>query len=230
VVTAEKSIARGPHRFSARAGSIAHLITSSAQLDQVHDLSEGALLLYRRDEGRRFSPRLGFSFPRIIPVPLLGSIRLGLWVHQEEHPMTRTFISAALVALAAVGLGKADEFYANITKVEDGKVTFFKVRLNKDTMKTEKFGEDRTLPTTKDVMTTKTTFDFKTEKATTMNIEGGLKNDVFTKIDLTKKSKIDGLSGLRAVIVTNEADKNIVEIHVGGFPGMKRVKDKKVEK
>jgi hypothetical protein len=130
--------------------------------------------------------------------------------------MYRKFAVAAVVTLITFGIALADEFTASITKVEDGKVTFHKTKFNKEDKKLEK-GEAMTLPVSKDLKVTKAAFGKGKGKAGDP-LEGGLKNELFTKISE---------KGLFAQIVTDSDNKNITEIRVFAGFGKKDKKDKK---
>jgi hypothetical protein len=116
--------------------------------------------------------------------------------------MMKKFALPVLLLLVCFGLSWAEEFRATITKVDGGKVTFFK---NKG--KGEK-GEEGTLPVADKVKVLKTKFNKETMKAEAGDpIEDGLKNEMFTKI---------GERGLRATIVTDDKGEKITEIRAGG--------------
>jgi hypothetical protein len=112
-----------------------------------------------------------------------------------------------------VGLAFTEEFGAAITKVSDGKITFAKTKFDKDTKKFEK-GEPMTLPVAADVKVVKGKFNKDTKKLEAGDaIEGGLKNEMFTKI---------GDKGVNATIVTDADNKKITEIRVFTFGGKKK--------
>ena len=116
--------------------------------------------------------------------------------------MLRKIIAASVVLVLSVGVVFADEFRAVITKVEGGKVSFFKVEgKGKDAKKS---GDEMTLPVAKDVKVV--VRGKKGEDPTPL--EGGLKHKRFTNI---------GEKGVGAQIVT-EGDK-ITEIRVFGGKG-----------
>ena len=98
--------------------------------------------------------------------------------------MLRKIIGTTVVALLFVGFAFAEEMMAVITKVEDGKVTFAKLEgKGKDAKK----GESQTLPTAENVKVVKGMFNKENKKFEAGDaIEGGLKNEIFTKIDAEK--------------------------------------------
>ena len=113
-------------------------------------------------------------------------------------------LCAAFVLTVCVGLGMAEEFRAVITKVADGKVTFYEMKgFGKDAEK----GDSKTLTVADSVKVVKGKFDPDTKKVEAGEaIEGGLKAEQFTSI---------GEKGVRATIITN-SDNKITEIRVGG--------------
>ena len=113
--------------------------------------------------------------------------------------MLRKVVSAAVILVLCVGVTLADEIRVFITKVEGNKVTF---QENKG--KGER-GESKTLPVDAKVKVVKGKFDKDTKKtvSTGEDIEGGLKNKMFTDI---------GEKGVAATIITK--DNKISEILV----------------
>jgi hypothetical protein len=112
-----------------------------------------------------------------------------------------------------VGLAMADTFGAIITKVDGGKVTFYKFKFNAEEKKIEK-GEKMTLPTATDVKVSSGKFNFQEKKLEAEKpLENGLKNKRFT--DIPEK-------GMFASITTSTDNKKITEIIVGG--GFKKKK------
>jgi hypothetical protein len=130
--------------------------------------------------------------------------------------MLRRVVCCLFVLALCVGITLAEEFSAAITKVADGKVTFAKTKFDKDTKKLEK-GKEETLPVDDKVKVVKGKFNKETMKLEAGDaIEGGLKNEMFTKI---------GEKGVNATIVTDKDNKKITEIRVFTFGGIKK-KDK----
>jgi hypothetical protein len=126
--------------------------------------------------------------------------------------MLRRIVSAAVVLGLCVGVAMAAEIRGVITKVSDGKVTFYSVKFDKDTKKVDK-GEEQTLPVADNVKVVKSKFNKDTKKTEPGEaLEGGLKNEMFTKI---------GEKGVGATIITDDASKKITEIRVGGGRGGK---------
>jgi hypothetical protein len=116
--------------------------------------------------------------------------------------MLRKFVCAAVVVVVGLGVAMADEFGAVITKVDGNKVTFQKVK------KGEK-SDPMTLPVKAGAKITKGMFNKDTKKFEAGDaIDTGLKNEMFTKIDAEK--------GLAVRITTDEDNKNITAITVGG--------------
>jgi len=115
--------------------------------------------------------------------------------------MLRKLVCAAVVVVIGIGVVTADEFRATITKVENGKITFKKGKKGEE-------GEAMTLPVTAKVKVTEGKFNPDTQKFDAgKEIEKGLKNEMFTKIDA---------KGVRATITTDADNKNITAIAVGG--------------
>jgi hypothetical protein len=171
--------------------------------------------------------------------------------------MFRKLVCAIFVMTIGVGLLAAEEFTANITKVDGDKVTLQKMKKGeKGKFGQEKDGDPITLTVAKDAKITKAKFSFDKDnmKATWTNegaLEGGLKNEIF-KIEEKKKEepkddakdkdkgkgkgkfggKGFGGGGLNALITTSEDGKTVTAIEVrqfGGF-GKKKDKDKTTDK
>ena len=114
--------------------------------------------------------------------------------------MLRKLACVGVVLLFCISIATADEFIARITKIEGNKVTLVKGKKG-DT-------QEMTLPASKSVKVVNAKFNPDTKKLEAGDpIENGLKNEMFTKISD---------KGLRATIVTDTDNKNIVEIRVGG--------------
>jgi hypothetical protein len=125
--------------------------------------------------------------------------------------MLRRFVCAAVILVLGVGVVMAEEFMGMITKVEGGKVTFTE-------FKGKEKGDAKTLPVAEKVKVVKGKFNKDTKKMEAGDaIEGGLKNEMFTKI---------GEKGVFASIVTDKDNKQITEIRAFTFGG-KKGKDKK---
>jgi hypothetical protein len=111
----------------------------------------------------------------------------------QGDDMLRKIIGTTVVALLFVSFAFAEEIRAVITEVKDGKVTFAKMEgKGKDAKK----GESQTLPAADDIKVVKGMFNKETMKVEEGDaIEGGLKNEMFTKIDAEK--------GMRATVTTD---------------------------
>jgi hypothetical protein len=110
-----------------------------------------------------------------------------------------------------LGVALADEFGAVITKVQGGKVTFFK--FPKGGGKKFEEGTQITLPTAATVKVVSGKFNPETKKFEAGEpLPGGLKNERLSNI----------AEGIFAMIVTDADNKKITEIRVGG-----KVKKKK---
>ncbi len=97
--------------------------------------------------------------------------------------MFRKLLCALFVMSVSMGLVAAEEFTGIIKKVDGDKITFAKLAFGKGKDKDKK-AEDITLPTAKDCKINKGTRDFKAKETKVGDaIEGGLKNEIFTKID-----------------------------------------------
>jgi hypothetical protein len=120
--------------------------------------------------------------------------------------MLRKFVCAGFIVAVGLSVAMADEFTANISKVDGNKVTFTKLKVNPDT-KTIVIGEPTTLPVTADAKITKGKFNKDTNKFEAGDtLPNGLKNEVFTAI---------GKKGVSAIITTDTANKNITAIKIG---------------
>jgi hypothetical protein len=113
-------------------------------------------------------------------------------------------LACAMFVMMAVSFGfvVADEFPAIITKVDGDKISFFK------TKKGKKDGEEITIPAIEKVRVAKGKFD-KAEKKWTEGdaIEGGVKAEIFTKIDD---------KGVVVRITTDDETKKIKQILLTG--------------
>jgi len=123
--------------------------------------------------------------------------------------MLRKIVSVAVMLVLCVSVVMAGEYMGVITKVDGGKVTFTE-------MKGKEKGDTKTFSIAKDVKVVTGKFDKETKKVVAGDpLEGGLKNELFTKI---------GEKGVRAQIVTDKDDKAITSITV--LKGGKKGKDK----
>jgi hypothetical protein len=120
----------------------------------------------------------------------------------------RKFVCAAVVTVFAFGVAMGDEFVARISKIDDGKVTFTKVK------KGEKFDE-QTLPLAKTAKLVKGKFNKETK-----TIEAG---DPLDKEAVTKLMDKAGEKGAFAFIVTDADNKKITEIRFFGKKKKKKV-------
>lgn len=112
--------------------------------------------------------------------------------------MFRKLLCSMVVLTLGIGFAAADEFNVLITKVGDGKVSFFK------TKKGAKEGDEMTLPVAKDAKVVYGTA--KKGKFTPGDaVEGGLKSDVLAKI---------GAKGLSGHITTDADNKSVTQIGV----------------
>jgi hypothetical protein len=134
--------------------------------------------------------------------------------------MFRKLLYTMTMMTFSLSLAAAEEFSAILKKVDGDKVTFAKV-----TFKDKKFekGDDETLPAAKDVKVAKGEVSSKDKKLNVKvgdAIEGGLKHEMFTKIDDKK--------GLLVRITTSEDNKTITQLLVTPFG--KKKDDKKTDK
>ena len=105
--------------------------------------------------------------------------------------MLRQLITAGAVASLCLGIALAEELRGVITKVDGDKVTFAERK-----GKGEK-GEEKTYTTAAKVKVVKGKYNKETKKIEDlMPVEGGLKNELFTKI---------GDKGVQATIVTEDS-------------------------
>ncbi len=119
--------------------------------------------------------------------------------------MLRKVIATSLVLVLSVGVVFADEIRAVITKVEDNKVSFFKLEgKGKEAKKT---GDEITLPAIKDVKVVRQ----KKKGEEPEPIEGGLSHKMFSRG-----------KEIRALIVTDDDNKKIKEIRIFGGGGKKK--------
>jgi hypothetical protein len=136
--------------------------------------------------------------------------------------MFRKMVCVVFVMTVVIGVVGAEEFFAQLTKVDGDKVTFQKFKKGEKGKKGEKDGDEVTLPLAKDAKIVKGKFDKDAMKMVAGDaIEGGLKADNF-KIDEKK-------GGPFVRITTAEDKKSITEIMTFGFgkdKGKKDAKDK----
>src|SRR5436853_7543970 len=93
----------------------------------------------------------------------------------------KNFACAAVAPLVIIGVVLAEDLTTVISKVEDGKVTFKKLKINKED-KTVEWVDEQTLPTTTGVNVVKGRFDKDAMKVVAGDpIDGGLKNEMFTE-------------------------------------------------
>jgi hypothetical protein len=119
----------------------------------------------------------------------------------------RKFVCAAVVTVLAFSVAMGDEFVARVNKIEDGKVTFTKVK------KGEK-GEEATLPLAKGAKMVKGKFNKESK-----TIEAG---DALDKEAVSTIMEKSGKKGAFAFIVTDGDGKHITEIRF--FGGKKKKK------
>jgi len=144
--------------------------------------------------------------------------------------MFRRFILASTFVVCAVSFAFSDTFVGNITSVEGNKVTYKKFGGGKKGGGA-KGGEEATSEAIKDVAVTKGAGfkadpDKKGEK-----VEGGLKNEMFTKDKIGEKGIF-----ARITVADDGADKGkitaieTINFGAGGFKKGKKTDDKKDEK
>jgi hypothetical protein len=123
--------------------------------------------------------------------------------------MYRRFVAALVLALTATGFAAADEFQAIITKVQDGRVTYQRVKGRNEEGKTQ-YDAEKTLPHVKDVPVVKARYDTEARKmANGAPLEGGLKHDAFTTLGQNQD-----VAGVFVTLITDAGDKNITVIRV----------------
>jgi hypothetical protein len=107
----------------------------------------------------------------------------------------------AVMAIVIIGGScMADEIRAIISKVDGNKITFAESK-----GKGEK-GDEKTLPVSDNCKFVTAKFDKETKKVEPGDaLSDGIKNEKFTKI---------GEKGLRATVITDADNKNIIEIRV----------------
>jgi hypothetical protein len=122
--------------------------------------------------------------------------------------MLRKLACVAVAIVFSVGLVLAEEFNVSIKKIDGEKITAIKGgKFNKETKKLEG-GTETTLTVTKDVKVVKGTKNKETKKLEPGDaIEGGLKNEMFTKIDE---------NGIGARVVTNDQGQVTQILVMGG--------------
>ena len=127
--------------------------------------------------------------------------------------MLRKLACAGLLLALSVGLAMAEDFTVQIKKVDGDKITAIKgAKFNKETKKLEG-GTEVTLTAAANVKVVTGKKNKETKKTEAGDaIEGGLKNERFTKI---------GDNGIGARVTTND-DGNVTQIMV--FGGKKKKK------
>jgi hypothetical protein len=131
---------------------------------------------------------------------------IGGFQHFQGATMLRKIVCAVVVTTVGLGMALADDFTANISKVDGNKVTFKKTGKKGDPP-----GDEMTLPVKDGAKITKGMFNKDSKKVEPGEaIEGGLKSDTFTKI---------GDKGLVVSITTDDGNKNITAITTFGGGG-----------
>lgn len=118
--------------------------------------------------------------------------------------MLRKVVGAVVVLGLCLGIALADEFNARITKVDDNKVTFYEV---KGKGKDEEKGKEHTMPVAKSVKVLKGKKSKDSGKFEGEEVKEGLKHKMFSKDEIPEK-------GVRAMIITDDSNKKITEIHI----------------
>jgi hypothetical protein len=115
--------------------------------------------------------------------------------------MLRKLACVGIVLTFCLSVSMADEFLANIKKIEGDKVTFVKGKKGEA-------GQEMTLPAAKDVKITKGKFNKDTKKVEAGDeVTGGLKAEALSNI---------GEKGMFGYIVTDPDNKKITEIRLFG--------------
>ncbi|MCI0463463.1 MAG: hypothetical protein L0Z62_41525 [Gemmataceae bacterium] len=122
----------------------------------------------------------------------------------------RRFVCAAIVVTFTFSVAVADEFFANVKKIEDGKVTFIK-GAKKDVK-----GEEGTLPLAKDAKLVKGKYNKDTKSVAV--------GDPLQKEAITKMLEKAGAKGYLVQIVTDADNKKVTEIRFIGKKGGKKPK------
>jgi hypothetical protein len=134
-------------------------------------------------------------------------------------------VAGVSILVLSWGIANAEEFLAQISKVEGSKITAKVVKFDKDSFKKGGgFGKDafkdaetKTFTLTTDVKVTKRgKFNKDTGKAESTPLEEGLKNKMFS--DATEEKPVAGR------IITNDKGE-VTEISVGGKGGKKKKND-----
>ena len=121
--------------------------------------------------------------------------------------MLRKVVPACLVLVFCVGITLAEDINCTIKKIDGNKFTLQKTKFNKDTKKVENDGDAITGTVADTTKYVKGKFNKDTKKLEAGDpLEGGLKNDLFGKLDPDK--------GLRATV--SITDGKISQIMVGG--------------
>jgi hypothetical protein len=124
--------------------------------------------------------------------------------------MLRKVVGALFVLAVCFGITMAGETIAVIKKVDGNKVTFAESKGKGET------GPEQTLSVADNVKVLKGKFNKDTKAVEAGDaIEGGLKNEMFGKINPEK--------GMKALVVTDDGSKKITEIRIMG--GGKKKKD-----
>jgi len=114
--------------------------------------------------------------------------------------MIRKLLCSMVVMVVCIGFVMAEEWNGLITKVDGTKITFQKTK--KVNKKNENDGDPVTIEAAKDVKVNNGTV--KKGVATVGDaIEGGLKNDMFTKI---------GAKGIAARLTTSDDNKSVTQV------------------
>lgn len=118
--------------------------------------------------------------------------------------MIRKLVCTMAVMLVGIGFVMAEEWNGIITKVDGNKITFQKTK--KVNKKAENDGDAVTIEAAKDV---KVNNGMVKKGVATVGdaIEGGLKNDMFSKI---------GAKGIQARLTTSDDNKSVTQVLIVG--------------
>ncbi len=177
----------------------ARLEAVSDRLEALEDLYEGAT--DRAADFRWYRNghllEIGILLLLVVECVLMSG---DIYMHYREREQLSRLADATQEAVA----DDSEEFRATITKIADGKVTFFRTGLN-DAAAADN-GEEQTYPVAANLKVYRGKIDKETKDVEAGEaLPGGVKNEAFTRV----KDK-----GLRAVIVTDAENQKIAEIYV----------------
>jgi len=131
--------------------------------------------------------------------------------------MLRRFVLAATVMVCTFAFAYSETLTVRIYSVDGSNVVYKKTKKDETTGKAAPDGDNITGKASADVVVEKAGINAKKKKTDPIPLDGGLKNELFTKIDATK--------GVAATITIDDDGANkgkVTKIFLGGKGGGKK--------